>query len=68
MSKQLTVKKLIERLNNVKDKSLPVRIATPFDNDELIDVNLWLYDELYEHSTGMSGYEIEGELEINTKT
>ena len=53
---QLTVKTLIERLSKVKDKSLPIRIATPFDDDELIDVNLWLIDEGHEHSTGMSGY------------
>jgi len=62
----MNVKELITQLKKIEDKELEIRIATPFDQE--IEENLWLINEIYVHNTGMSGYEVEGEVEIHTTT
>lgn len=52
----MTVQSLIDLLNKVEDKSLEVCVS-------LEETNLWITD-VTEHSTGSSGYEVEGEINL----
>ena len=50
----MNIKQLIEQLENIEDKSLPIRLETPkFGDDDT--TNYWL-DKIEECSTGSSGY------------
>ena len=67
----MTVSKLIERLNKVENKELSVALIIdyPLDKNGFVsedfdaDANQWLFtvDEI---STGSSGYEYEGEVQL----
>ena len=58
----MTVKELIELLEQVEDKSLPIRVLeyNP-DNPDFNMTNYWLYD-IEVVDTGTSGYENSGEV------
>lgn len=60
--KEGTVKELIELLEQIEDKSLPIRVLenNP-DNPDFNMTNYWL-DDIEECSTGRSGYEMCGEV------
>ena len=60
---QLTVDELIKTLKQVKDKSLLVNCIVEDSNGNYS--NNWVI-EVVEHSTGKSGYEIEGEINLIT--
>ena len=60
---QLTVAELIKTLKQVKDKSLLVNCIVEDSNGNYS--NNWVI-EVVEHSTGKSGYEIEGEISLVT--
>ncbi len=53
----MTLQELLDKLSEVKDKTLPVSIST--DNE-----NLWVHD-LSVRQTGETGYEIEGTVELS---
>tara|TARA_R110002012_G_scaffold299800_1_gene499100 strand:- start:10 stop:198 length:189 start_codon:yes stop_codon:yes gene_type:complete len=56
----MNVKQLIKQLENIEDKSLPIRLETPkFGDDDT--TNYWL-DKIEECSTGSSGYPNCGEI------
>jgi len=56
----MTVKELIERLQKIKNKNLPIRVISIED-----DSNYWLDADGVEISnTGESGYEISGEVRL----
>ena len=59
---QLTVATLIEILNLVEDKTLPIRVQSENPTDE---DNQWV-DGVELHNTGESGYEVEGEVTLTT--
>lgn len=58
----MNINELINILNKVEDKSLPIRIIK-FNEDDLYEDNLWL-EEVQVSDTGSSGYEIEGEVRL----
>ena len=58
----MNVSELIKVLNNIEDKTLPVRVLE--DNPNNADYNLenyWL-DKIDVANTGQSGYELSGEV------
>tara|TARA_R100001443_G_scaffold100801_1_gene108321 strand:- start:336 stop:527 length:192 start_codon:yes stop_codon:yes gene_type:complete len=56
----MNIQKLINYLQSVEDKTLPIRII----NDSEVDgENYWL-NKIELSDTGNSGYEIEGELRL----
>tara|TARA_R100001443_G_scaffold24634_2_gene37057 strand:- start:3387 stop:3599 length:213 start_codon:yes stop_codon:yes gene_type:complete len=66
----MTVKQLIEKLEKVKDKELSLTLNIDVeidDNGSAVNydpmLNQWLFD-IYEISTGTSGYEEEGEVQL----
>jgi hypothetical protein len=60
---QLTVAELIKTLKQVKDKNLLINCIVEDSNGNYS--NNWV-TEVEEHSTGKSGYEIEGEISLIT--
>ena len=61
---QLTVAELIKTLKQVKDKSLLINCIVEDSNGNY--ANNWV-TEVEEHSTGNSGYELEGEVSLITE-
>tara|TARA_R100000742_G_C4270256_1_gene88918 strand:+ start:629 stop:835 length:207 start_codon:yes stop_codon:yes gene_type:complete len=61
---KMKVKELIKKLKQVKDKELSVVIADIEDSSGDY-YNHWIQD-INEHRTGSSGYEIEGEVRLLT--
>jgi hypothetical protein len=59
MNNTMTVHELIEKLRQVEDKNLDVRIVDE-NNDE---ANIWLHS-VEVSDTGESGYEVEGEVRL----
>ena len=59
-----SVQDLIDVLNKVKDKKLPVRLELKHDleNDDM--ENYWITSATM-HETGRSGYEVEGEVVLH---
>ena len=58
----MTVIELIDALNNIEDKTLGIRVEIDDNVIEMLSVaNYWVTNVL-EHSTGDSGYEVEGEV------
>ena len=60
----MTLQQLIDALNTIEDKSLPIRVLE--DNPDNPDYNLtnyWL-DEIELSNTGDSGYESSGEVRL----
>jgi|TARA_R100000482_G_C5003655_1_gene92630 hypothetical protein len=58
----MKISELISILNNIEDKSLPIRIIE-FDEDRESDDNHWL-QEVQVSDTGSSGHEVEGEVRL----
>jgi hypothetical protein len=56
----MNIQQLINYLQSVEDKTLPIRIINDGEVDE---ENYWL-DKIELSDTGNSGYEIEGELRL----
>ena len=56
----MNIQQLINYLQSVEDKTLPIRIINDSEVDE---ENYWL-DKIELSDTGNSGYEIEGELRL----
>ena len=58
----MTVEQLIEQLNKIKDKDLPIRVLeNNSDNPDFNMTNYWLND-IEVADTGTSGYENSGEV------
>ncbi len=58
----MNVKEMIEALEKIEDKTLEVRCCEPTDEEFR---NLWVYDIEFS-STGLSGYEEQGEVRLLT--
>jgi len=58
----MTVQELINELNNIKDKSLDVRVLeNNIDNSNYNMENYWI-NRIEVANTGQSGYELHGEV------
>jgi len=58
----MTVQELINELNNIKDKSLDVRVLeNNIDNPNYNMENYWI-NRIEVANTGQSGYELHGEV------
>jgi len=60
----MKVKDLIKKLEQIRDKNLPVVVADIEESSSDFP-NYWVED-IEEHETGSSGYEIEGEIRLVT--
>jgi len=58
----MNINELINVLNKIEDKSLPIRMIE-LDKDGWFKDNYWL-EEVQVSDTGSSGYEIEGEVRL----
>ena len=54
---------LIEVLQQIPDKKLPIRLAVPKDSDDDGHPNYWLHS-IFVHNKGDSGYEENGEVTL----
>ena len=64
----MNVQQLIEILQSIEDKTLPIRVIEDKDYYESGDAkpNFWLYSEtdIEINNTGQSGYEMSGEVRL----
>ena len=64
----MNVQQLIEILQSIEDKTLPIRVIEDKDYYESGDAkpNFWLYSEtdIELNNTGQSGYETSGEVRL----
>ena len=64
----MNVQQLIEILQSIEDKTLPIRVIEDKDYYENGDAkpNFWLYSEndIELNNTGQSGYEMSGEVRL----
>jgi len=64
----MNVQQLIEILQSIEDKTLPIRVIEDKDYYESGDAkpNFWLYSEtdIELNNTGQSGYEMSGEVRL----
>jgi len=64
----MDVQQLIEILESIEDKTLPIRVIEEKDYYESGDAkpNFWLYSEtdIELNNTGQSGYEMSGEVRL----
>ena len=64
----MNVQQLIEILQSIEDKTLPIRVIEDKDYYESGDAkpNFWLYTEtdIELNNTGQSGYEMSGEVRL----
>ena len=54
---------LIEILQQIPDKKLPIRLAVPKDSNDDEHPNYWLHS-IFVHNKGDSGYEQKGEVTL----
>ena len=56
----MNVQELIDKLQKIEDKTLPIRVVNQDSEDE---GNIWVFDSEVS-STGDSGYEYSGEVRL----
>ena len=55
-----TVQELIEALQQIEDKTLPIRLVNSLEDDE---ENIWIHS-IEVSDKGQSGYELDGEVRL----